>query len=163
MTEPTAVWAEGDYANIARTIADVSEGVVQAAGVVDGDEVLDVATGTGNAALVSAGLGARVTGLDLTPELLDIARRRASEVGAQITFDQGTAEELPYDSDRFDRVTSVFGVIFAPDHQRAAAELLRVPRPGGTTGVSAWAPEGLNGQMFGTLGRHMPPPPPGFQ
>jgi SAM-dependent methyltransferase len=158
-----AMWAEGDYPDIARTIEDVSAVVIGAAGVQTGDVVLDVATGTGNCALLAAKAGARVTGLDLTPELLAVARERAAQAGAEITFDEGDAQELPYEDARFDRVTSVFGAIFAPDQARTAAELLRVTRPGGTIAVSAWTPEGLNGQLFATMGRHSPPPPPGFQ
>src|SRR3954451_22251573 len=158
-----AMWAEGDYPDIATTIADVSEDVVGAAGVASGDQVLDMATGTGNAALAAARVGGHVTGLDLTPELLEVARRRAREQGFDIVFEEGDGQELPYATERFDRVTSVFGAMFAPDQERTAAELLRVTRPGGTIAVSAWTPEGLNGQMFSTLGGHLPPPPPGFQ
>src|SRR4051812_4016515 len=158
-----AMWAEGDYPDIARTIEDVSAVVVGAAGVSAGDDVLDVATGTGNAALLAARAGARVTGLDVTPELLEVARGRAAEVGAEIAFDEGDAQDLPYADASFDRVTSVFGAMFAPDQARTAAELLRVTRPGGTIAVSAWTPEGLNGQLFIAMGRHTPPPPPGFQ
>jgi SAM-dependent methyltransferase len=158
-----AMWAEGDYPDIARTIEDVAEVVIGAAGVQAGDVVLDVATGTGNCALLAAQAGAHVTGLDLTPELLAVARERAAQAGVEITFDEGDAQELPYEDARFDRVTSVFGAMFAPDQARTAAELLRVTRPGGTIAVSAWTPEGLNGQLFATMGRHGPPPPPGFQ
>jgi SAM-dependent methyltransferase len=158
-----AMWAEGDYPDIARTIEDVSAVVIGAAGVLAGDEVLDVATGSGNCALLAARAGAHVTGLDLTPELLTVARARAAEAGAEIAFDEGDAQELPYDDARFDRVTSVFGAMFAPDQARTAAELLRVARPGATIAVTAWTPEGLNGQLFVTMGRHGPPPPPGFQ
>src|SRR5436305_14819382 len=110
-----AMWAEGDYSDIARTIEDVAGVVVEAAGVGAGDEVLDVATGTGNAALRAARAGARVTGLDVTPELLELARGRAAEAGAQIAFDEGDAQELPYAPGSFDRVLSVFGAMFAPD------------------------------------------------
>src|SRR3954451_4080731 len=157
-----AMWAEGDYPDIATTIADVSEDVVGAAGVASGDQVLDMATGTGNAALAAARVGGHVTGLDLTPELLEVARRRAREQGFDIVFEEGDAQELPYATERFDRVTSVFGAMFAPDQERTAAELLRVAKPGGTIAVGAWTPDGLNGQMFTTMGRHQPPPP-GFQ
>lgn len=158
-----AMWATGDYADLARSIEPVAEDVVAAAGVQAGERVLDVATGSGNAALAAARRGARVTGLDLTPELLEIAQRRASEAGLEIAFREGDAEELPFEDDSFDRVTSVFGAMFAPDQAHAAGELLRVCKPGGTVAVSAWTPDGLNGQMFGTLGRHMPPPPEGFR
>src|SRR3954453_14579151 len=115
MERQRAMWAEGDYPDIAKSIEAVSAVVVDAAGVHEGDDVLDVATGTGNAALVSARAGARVTGLDLTPELLAVARRRAQEQGFEIAFDEGDAQALPYADDSFDRVTSVFGAMFAPD------------------------------------------------
>src|SRR3954454_1916871 len=157
-----AVWAAGDYPDLARTIEPVSEEVVAAAGVGAGEEALDVATGTGNAALRAAARGARVTGLDLTPELLEVARGRAAEAGAEITWVEGDAGQLPFPDAAFDRVVSVFGAIFAPDHERTAAELLRVVRPGGTVAVAAWTPEGLNGQMYVALARHMPPPPEDF-
>jgi len=158
-----AVWAAGDYPDIATTIEPVSEVAVAESGVGDGEELLDVATGNGNAALAAARRGARVTGIDLTPELLDAARERAKQESLEIEFEEGDAEQLPYKDDSFDKVTSVFGAMFAPDQERAAAELLRVVRPGGTTVVTAWTPEGLNGQMFAALGKHMPPPPEGFQ
>jgi SAM-dependent methyltransferase len=158
-----AMWAAGDYPDIATTIEDVAEALVTAGGVEAGDEVLDVATGSGNAALAAARLGSRVTGLDLTPELLEVARSRAAAAGAEIEFVEGDAEALPFGEASFDRVTSVFGAMFAPDQERAASELLRVCRPGGTIAVCAWTPAGVNGQMFATMGRHMPPPPEGFQ
>lgn len=157
------MWATGDYADIARSIEAVAADVVAAAGVQAGERVLDVATGTGNAALAAARRGARVTGLDLTPELLEIAQRRAAEEGLEVELLQGDAEALPFEDGSFDRVTSVFGAMFAPDQACAAAELLRVCKPGGTVVVTAWAPDGVNGQMFGALGRHMPPPPEGFR
>jgi SAM-dependent methyltransferase len=158
-----AMWAAGDYPDIARTIEPFSHEVVDAVGVQAGETVLDVATGTGNAALELARRGAQVTGLDLTPELLPVAERRAAEEGLEISFVEGDAQALPFEDGSFDRVTSVFGVMFAPDQARAAAELLRVCRPGGTVAVAAWTPDGLNGQMFAALGRHLPPPPEGFQ
>jgi len=158
-----AMWAAGDYSDIARTIEAVAREVIDAVGVGAGETLLDVATGTGNAALEAARRGARVTGLDLTPELLPIAERRAATEGLEIAFREGDAQALPFPDDSFERVTSVFGAMFAPDQARTAAELLRVCRPGGTIAVAAWAPEGLNGQMFGVLGRHMPPPPEGFR
>jgi ubiquinone/menaquinone biosynthesis C-methylase UbiE len=158
-----AMWSAGDYPDIATRIQSVADATVEAVDVQDGDTLLDVATGTGNAALVAAQRGARVTGLDLTPELLEVARARAAEAGVEIHFLEGDAEQLPFGDGSFDRVTSVFGAMFAPDQPRAAAELLRVVRPGGTVAVAAWTPEGLNGSMFGVLGRHLPPPPEGFR
>lgn len=158
-----AMWAAGDYPDIASSIEPVAHDVVAAVGVQEGETLLDVATGSGNAALEAARRGATVSALDLTPELLDAARARAAAEGLEIVFVQGDAEQLPYEDGAFDRVTSVFGAMFAPDQERTAAELLRVCRPGGTVAVTAWTPEGLNGQMFGTIGRHLPPPPEGFK
>lgn len=157
------MWAAGDYPDIARTIEPVAHELLDAAGVQAGETLLDVATGSGNAALEAARRGAQVTGLDLTPELLQVAQARAAGEGLEIAFVEGDAQALPFADDSFDRVTSVFGAMFAPDQARTAEELLRVCRPGGTIAVCAWAPDGLNGQMFGALGRYMPPPPEGFR
>ena len=158
-----AMWTEGDFPDMARTIEGAAEIVVGAAGVTAGDDVLDVATGTGNAALIAARRGARVKGLDLTPKLVAVARERAAAEGADIAFVEGNAQELPYGDAEFDRVTSVFGSMFAPYHAATAAELLRVTRPGGTIAVAAWTPQGLNGQVFAVSAKYMPPPAPGFQ
>ena len=157
-----AMWTAGDYPAIAQRIEPASATVVSSVGVGEGDRVLDVATGTGNAALVAAALGGEVTGLDLTPKLIEVARQRAQEAELRVEFVEGDAESLPFDDDSFDRVVSVFGVMFAPDQQRAADELARVCRPGGKIGVCAWTPDGVNGQMFALLGSKLPPPPDGF-
>ncbi|HMD57924.1 MAG TPA: class I SAM-dependent methyltransferase [Solirubrobacteraceae bacterium] len=101
-----------------------------------------------------------MTGLDITPELLEVARSRAAESELAVEWVEGDAEALPFERHAFDRVTSCFGVMFAPRHQVAADELARVARPGGTIAVAAWTPEGLNGRMFKTVGSYMPPPPP---
>ncbi|MGZ4277174.1 MAG: class I SAM-dependent methyltransferase [Solirubrobacteraceae bacterium] len=158
-----AMWSVGDYPDIARTIEPVAEEVVAAIGAGEGDRVLDVATGSGNAALAAARRGAQVTGLDLTPRLLDVARERAAAEGLDIDFVEGNAESLPFDAASFAATTSVFGAMFAPDQRAAAAELLRVTRPGGAVAVTAWTPEGANGRLFATVAKYMPPPPPGFQ
>jgi ubiquinone/menaquinone biosynthesis C-methylase UbiE len=154
------MWSTGSYPEIAKTIESVAQVVVDQTGVGEGDEHLDVATGSGNAALAGARKGAKVTGLDLVPELIEAARGRAQDEGLQITWVEGDAEDLPFEDSSFDRVTSVFGVMFAPQQEQAAAELVRVARAGARIGVAAWTPEGLNGQLFKTLGSHMPPPPP---
>jgi len=125
-----------------------------------GERLLDVATGSGNVAIPAALAGADVTGLDLTPKLLEVARERAAEAGVEIEFVEGDAEDLPFDDRSFDRVTSCFGVMFAPRHDVAAAELVRVAKPGARIVITAWTPEGLNGRMFQTVGSYMPPPPP---
>ena len=156
------MWSAGDYAAVAERIEGASTDLVDHLGIGEGHEVLDVACGTGNATIPAARTGARVSGLDLTPKLLEIARERAASEGLEIDFVEGDAEQLPYEDGSFDRVMSVFGTMFAPDHARTAAELVRVCRPGGTIGVCAWTPEGVNGRMFMTVGKYMPPPPPGF-
>ncbi len=157
------MWSIGDYPDLARNIEGCAEALVERVGVRPGVDLLDVATGTGNVAIPAALAGASVTGLDLTPELLEVARRRAGEAGVEVRFIEGDAEELPFEDDSFDRVTSSFGVIFAPRHAHAASELTRVARPGATVAFTAWTPEGLNGRMFRTIGSYMPPPPPEFQ
>ena len=157
------IWASGDWPAFATIVQEVADSVVDAIGVGEGHDFLDVATGSGNAAIAAAQRGARVTGLDLVPELVDAARARAAEAGLEAEFVVGNAEELPFADDSFDRVSSIFGVIFAPRHQQAADELVRVARPGAQIAVTAWTPEGMNGQMFKTIGEHMPPPPEGFE
>lgn len=154
------MWASGDYPELAQSIETVAERLVDAVAPSAGQEMLDVATGSGNVAIPAASRGAKVTGLDLTPELLEVARRRAQENGVQVNFIEGDAEALPFADGSFDVVTSCFGVIFAPRHEQAASELVRVARAGGKVAFTAWTPEGLNGQMFKTMGKHMPPPPP---
>lgn len=155
------MWSVGDFPDIARTIEPASHAVLEAVGVQDGQRLLDVASGTGNLAIPAALGGAHVTGLDLTPELFEVARARAAEAGVEVEWLEGDAEDLPFPDASFDRVTSVFGAMFAPRHELAASELVRVTRPdGGAFGVAAWTPEGLNGQVFKVVGRAMPAPPP---
>lgn len=154
------MWSAGDYPDIARTIAGVAELVVERAQAGAGVSLLDVATGSGNVAIPAAAAGASVTGLDLTPRLLEVARARAADAGLDVRFVEGDAEALPFEDASFDRVTSCFGVMFAPRQQLAAGELLRVARPGARIVFTAWTPEGLNGRMFKTVGSYMPPPPP---
>jgi SAM-dependent methyltransferase len=153
------MWSTGDFPTIATTIQDASDVSIDRLEVGQGQDVLDVATGTGNAAIPAALRGGRVVGLDQVPELLEVARSRAADAGVEIEWVEGDAEALPFDDDAFDRVVSVFGVMFAPRHQQAADGLVRVTRAGGRIVVAAWTPEGLNGQMFKTIGAYMPPPP----
>jgi SAM-dependent methyltransferase len=155
-----AMWAVGDYPSVAKRIEAVADVLAERVGAAPGLSLLDVATGSGNVALAAAAVGAVVTGLDITPELLEVARRRAAEAGAQIEFLEGDAEQLPFADGSFDLVTSCFGVMFAPRQQVAANELLRVARPGGSIAVSAWTPEGLVGQQFRVSAPYMPAPPP---
>jgi SAM-dependent methyltransferase len=154
------MWTAGDYPDLARTIASVGELVAERAQAGAGERLLDVATGSGNVAIPAALAGADVIGLDLTPKLLEVARERAAEAGVEIDFVEGDAEDLPFDDRSFERVTSCFGVMFAPRHDVAAGELVRVAKPGARIVIAAWTPEGLNGRMFQTVGSYMPPPPP---
>jgi ubiquinone/menaquinone biosynthesis C-methylase UbiE len=153
------VWSSGDYNKIAAITVPVSEFLVEHVGVMPGTRVLDVATGTGHAALAAARRGAVVTGIDYVPELLDIARRRAAAEDLEVEFTEADAEQLPYDDESFDVVVSAIGVMFSADHQRAADELVRVTRPGGRIAVASWTPEGFVGGMLATVGRYVTPPP----
>jgi SAM-dependent methyltransferase len=156
-----ATWAAGDYPAVAqKQLWPLGERIVRRIGVAPGEDVLDVGCGTGNAALRAAQAGGRVTGVDLTPELLVEARRLANDAGLDIEYLEGDAEALPVADGRFDVVVSVMGVMFAPRHRVAAAELARVLRPGGRLCVTAWVPEGAMGELFQTVGSHLPEPPP---
>ncbi len=155
-----AMWTAGDYPEVAHRIEAVGRYVAERAGATSGIEMLDVATGSGNVSIPAALAGAKVTGLDLTPKLLEAARLRAAQAGVELELIEGDAEELPFAESSFDRVTSCFGVMFAPRQDVAARELTRVARPGASVVVAAWTPEGLIGKTFATAARHMPPPPP---
>lgn len=157
------MWDAGDFASIAKRIESQSLDLLDAVGVGEGTRLLDVACGTGNALLPAAQRGAIATGLDITPKLLEVARARAREAGLEVVLVEGDAERLPFEDGSFDVVVSVFGAMFAPDHERAASELLRVCAAGGEVGVCAWTPQGLFGRMFMTVASHMPPPPEGFK
>jgi ubiquinone/menaquinone biosynthesis C-methylase UbiE len=154
-----ATWAAGDYDAVAAKIAAVGERAVRHAGVREGDVVLDVACGTGNATIPAARTGARTTGLDLTPELFGPLRAHALAAGVEVELVQGDAQALPFEDESFDVVLSTFGVMFAPDHARAAGELARVLRPGGRMVLCCWTPEGEIGRFSETVTRHLPPPP----
>ena len=154
-----AAWSSGDYGIIANRVAIVSEVLCDRADIVAGSRVLDVAGGAGNTAMAAARCGADVTSLDYVPEL--VARGR--EIADAARFDNidwvvGDAENLPFADASFDAVISALGVMFAPNHERAASELVRVCRPGGTIAIASWTPDGFIGQMFRTIGKHVPPP-----
>ena len=157
--DPKTMWGSGDYVAVADRISDVGELVVERAGVEPGMELLDVACGAGNATIPAAREGARVTGLDFSPALLAIARERAADAMVEVDWVEGDAQAQPFHDASFDRVISTFGHMFAPDHQRTAAEMLRVCRPGGTIAVACWTPEGSIGRMFRTIAELVPPPP----
>lgn len=159
-----AMWALGDYPVVASdVIAELGPQLVAASRVRAGDRVLDVAAGTGNAAVPAALTGARVVASDLTPEFFVKGREFAARHGVNVEFEEGDAENLPYADDDFDAVLSCVGVMFAPHHQQAADELLRVVRPGGTIGVLSWTPTGFIGEMFKAMKPYAPPPPAGAQ
>ena len=153
-----AMWASGDYQLIATQIQLVAELLMEALDVHSTDRVLDVATGSGNAALAAARRGCEVVGLDYVPALLERARLRAAAEGLEATFVEGDAEALPFANASFDVVSSVFGTMFAPDQERTAAELVRVARPGGRIGLVSHTPDGFIGQLLQTVARHVPPP-----
>jgi ubiquinone/menaquinone biosynthesis C-methylase UbiE len=158
-----AVWSSGDYPYVASLVAAVGELAADRAELSGGEDVLDIACGSGNATIPAARTGARLTGLDLTPDLLEAGKRDAADAGVEIEWVEGDAEQLPFDEASFDVVLSVFGIMFAPDHSKAAVEAARVLRPGGRMVLCNWTPEGAVGNFFKTVGGHMPPPPEGFQ
>jgi ubiquinone/menaquinone biosynthesis C-methylase UbiE len=137
--------------------------LVEACGIKPRQRVLDVAAGTGNAAIPAAMMGAKVVASDLTPELFEAGRKEAANRGVSLEWQEGDAEALPFSDAEFDAVMSCIGVMFAPHHQAAADELLRVCKPGGSIGLLSWTPEGFVGQMLATLKPFAPPPPPGAQ
>ena len=152
-------WASGDYGAVAAMIHPMAEELVQAADLSAGAEVLDVAAGTGNAAIAAARCGCRVTASDYVADLLGRARERAAAEHLPLTTEVADAENLPYPDGRFDAVLSVVGAMFAPDQERTAGELARVCRSGGTIATANWAPDGFIGELFRTVGRRVPPPP----
>jgi SAM-dependent methyltransferase len=154
-----ATWASGDYHMIGTQILITSERLLESLDVHSTERVLDVATGSGNAALAAARRGCEVIGVDYVPALLEQARDRARAEAVEVTFAEGDAEALPFEDGSFDVVSSVFGVMFAPDQERAAEELVRVTRSGGRIGIVAHTPDGFIGHLFKTNARHVPPAP----
>src|SRR5690242_8170588 len=158
------MWASGDYPSMVETfLLPLGPRLVEACGIGPGVHVLDVGAGTGNASIPAAQRGASVTASDLTPELLEAGRHRAEGAGVSLGWVEADAEHLPFDDASFDVVISSIGVMFAPHHQAAADELVRVTRPGGRIGLLSWTPEGMIGGLFRTMGPFAPPPPPGAQ
>ena len=159
-----ATWAAGDWDSCARLIEPVGALVLDRIDLRPGLDLLDVGTGTGgNIAIPAALRGANVVGLDLAPELFEHARRRAAEAGVDIEWIEGDAQDLPFADGSFDRVVSTFGAMFAPDHERAAAELIRVCRTGGRVAMTTWVNDGYAAGLFKLTGTFLPPPPAGVQ
>jgi len=154
-----ATWAAGNYARIGNNLVLIGELLCEAVDLRAGDKVLDVATGSGNAALSAARRNCEVRGMDYVPAWVEYARKRAEAEQMEVSFDVGDAEDLPYPGASFDVVLSTIGVMFAPDQEKAAGELLRVCRSGGKIGLANWTPDGFVGDFFRAIGKHVPPPP----
>ncbi|MGN6662995.1 MAG: class I SAM-dependent methyltransferase [Solirubrobacterales bacterium] len=158
------MWASGDYPSMVETfLLPLGERLVEACGIGEGDRVLDVAAGSGNAAVEAARRGAEVVAGDLTPELFEAGRARAEAAGVELEWVEADAEALPFEDESFDVVISSIGVMFAPHHQAAADELVRVCRSGGRIALLSWTPEGMIGALFRAMGPFAPAPPPGAQ
>jgi len=157
-TRQQGAWSSGDYAIIGTTLQIVGEELCEALDLRSGQKVLDVAAGNGNVSLAAARRWCDVVATDYVPALLDRARERAAAERLNIAFHEADAEALPFSDESFDVVVSTFGVMFTPDQEQAAAELVRVCKPGGKIGLANWTPEGFVGQLFRTIGKHVPPP-----
>ena len=158
------MWSNGNYPRMVDTfLLPVGQRLVAGAGIAAGARVLDVAAGTGNASVPAAQRGARVTASDLTPDLLAAGSRRPDVQGLDIEWVEADAEHLPFEDGSYDVVMSAIGVMFAPHHQVAADELVRVCKPGGTVALLSWTPEGMLGELFRTMAPFAAPPPPGAQ
>jgi len=157
-TRQQAAWASGDYAVVGTTLQIVGETLCEALDLRSGQRVLDVAAGNGNVSLAAARRWCDVVSTDYVSELLNRARERAEADRLMIKFQEADAEALPFPDESFDVVVSTFGVMFTPDQERAASELLRVCRRGGKIGLANWTPESFVGQMFKIIGKYMPPP-----
>jgi SAM-dependent methyltransferase len=151
-------WSAGDYSRIGNSILITAELLCEAVDIHSGQRVLDVASGSGNAALAAARRFCDVTSTDYVPALLEEGRGRAAAEGLTLTFQEADAENLPFPEAAFDVVLSTFGAMFAPDHEQVARELVRVCQPGGKIGLANWTPEGYLGDFFRTMGQHVPPP-----
>ena len=154
------VWSAGDFSVIAQTVQFVSDELVEALDIMPGERVIDVACGSGNCAIPAARRAwGNTVGVDYVPELLERGRERAAAERLEIEFIEGDAENLPFEDASFDVVVTTFGSMFAPNQEKAAAELLRVCKPGGRIGMGNWTPEGVTGSMFQISSKHAPPPP----
>lgn len=157
-TKQQKAWTAGDYAIVGTTLQIVGESLCEAVDVCAGEKVLDVAAGNGNATLAAARRFAEVVSTDYVPALLEKGRRRAEAENLEVDFQAADAEDLHFDDNQFDATLSTFGVMFTPNQERAAAELLRVTRSGGRIGLANWTPDSFVGQIFKTIGKYLPPP-----
>ena len=159
-----STWSEGDFAMVANLIVIVAEELAETLEIVPDERVLDVACGSGNGAIAAARRAwGNTVGVDFVPQLLERGRERAAAERLEIEFVEGSAAELPFGEGEFDVVTSIFGVMFEPDQELAAAELLRVCKPGGRIGLASWVPDGPISEMFAMLTKYAPPPPPSLK
>ena len=156
----SVMWGNGPYQRVTETLTDIHERVIDALDPAAGDRWLDLATGTGAIAELAAAGGADVTGLDLSPALIETAKERASEQGLDIEYMVGDAENLPFEDGSYDKVSSTFGIMFAPDHEAVARELARVTATGGRLALANWTPQGGLGKMFKVMAPYQPAPPP---
>jgi SAM-dependent methyltransferase len=153
-------WSKGDFSVVANLVYMDAENLAAALDLIPGERVLDVACGSGNAAIAAARrTRGGVVGTDYVPALLERGRERAAAERLEIEFVEADAQDLPFEDASFDVAMSIFGVMFAPDHQKSASEMLRVVKPGGRIGLACWTPEGAVGTMFKTMAKHAPPPP----
>ena len=157
-TKLKATWVSGDFGKIAESFTGGASEFVERLNLKPGMRVLDVACGTGNQSIPAARTGADVTGVDIAPNLIEQARKRAADENLKVQFDEGDAENLPYADAEFDVVMTMFGAMFAPRPERVAAELVRVCRPGGVIAMANWTPSVFVGQMFKIVGKHVAPP-----
>ena len=158
-TRLRSMWMAGDFGQIASVLQTAGAEFIAPLGLKQGDRVLDVACGSGNLAIPAARTGATVTGVDIATNLLEQANERAKSEGLTIQFDEGDAENLPYDDGAFDVVVTMYGAMFAPRPELVSSELVRVCKPGGRIAMANWTPNGFIGQMFKVTGKHVPPPP----
>jgi SAM-dependent methyltransferase len=152
-------WSAGDYGKVGVTLLMMGELLAEAVDLKPGQSVLDVACGNGNTSLAAARRFCDVVGIEYVPMLLDEGRKRARAEGLEVDFREGDAEDLPFEEASFEAVLSTLGVMFAPNQKKAAEELLRVVKPGGTIGMASWVPDGYIGDLFRTIGKYVPPPP----
>jgi ubiquinone/menaquinone biosynthesis C-methylase UbiE len=158
-TKQKATWGSGDYGRVGITLQITGEALCEALDIRSGQSVLDVAAGNGNASLAAARRFCKVVSTDYVPALLDQSRIRATAEKLGVDYREADAEDLPFSDASFDNVVSTFGVMFSPNQAKAAAELIRVCRKGGKIGLANWTPDGFVGQLFKTVGQHVPPPP----